>query len=64
MAPRSWRYGYDLMKGADLSSGTLVGWVSTRCVRETELSRKSYMRERGDPDSANRGNSSANVWFF
>lgn len=38
-APRSWRYGYDLMKVADLSSGTLYpllarltdeGWLESR----------------------------------
>lgn len=38
-APRSWRYGYDLMKVADLSSGTLYpllarlaedGWLQSR----------------------------------
>jgi DNA-binding PadR family transcriptional regulator len=37
--PRSWRYGYDLMKVADLSSGTLYpllarlsddGWLESR----------------------------------
>jgi DNA-binding PadR family transcriptional regulator len=39
--PRSWRYGYDLMKVADLSSGTLYpllarlsddGWLESRWV--------------------------------
>jgi PadR family transcriptional regulator len=38
-APRSWRYGYDLMKVTDLSSGTLYpllarltedGWLESR----------------------------------
>src|SRR5262245_51393889 len=38
-APRSWRYGYDLMKIADVSSGTLYpllarltedGWLESR----------------------------------
>jgi DNA-binding PadR family transcriptional regulator len=38
-APRSWRYGYDLMKAADLASGTLYpllarltedGWLESR----------------------------------
>lgn len=38
-SPRSWRYGYDLMKVADLSSGTLYpllarlsddGWLESR----------------------------------
>jgi DNA-binding PadR family transcriptional regulator len=38
-APRSWRYGYDLMKATDLSSGTLYpllarlsedGWLESR----------------------------------
>ena len=38
-SPGSWRYGYDLMKGADLSSGTLypilarlteAGWLESR----------------------------------
>lgn len=38
-APRSWRYGYDLMKAAELSSGTLYpllarlaedGWLESR----------------------------------
>jgi DNA-binding PadR family transcriptional regulator len=38
-APRTWRYGYDLMKVADLSSGTLYpllarlteeGWLESR----------------------------------
>ncbi|MBC7896935.1 MAG: helix-turn-helix transcriptional regulator [Cytophagaceae bacterium] len=38
-APRSWRYGYDLMKVAELSSGTLYpllarltddGWLESR----------------------------------
>ncbi|MCC6317596.1 MAG: helix-turn-helix transcriptional regulator [Gemmatimonadaceae bacterium] len=38
-APRGWRYGYDLMKVADLSSGTLYpllarltedGWLESR----------------------------------
>jgi DNA-binding PadR family transcriptional regulator len=38
-APRSWRHGYDLMKDADLSSGTLYpllarlaqnGWLESR----------------------------------
>ena len=38
-APKSWRYGYDLMKVADLSSGTLYpllarlteeGWLESR----------------------------------
>jgi DNA-binding PadR family transcriptional regulator len=38
-SPRSWRYGYDLMKDADLSSGTLYpllarltedGWLESR----------------------------------
>jgi PadR family transcriptional regulator PadR len=38
-APRSWRYGYELMKVADLSSGTLYpllarlaedGWLESR----------------------------------
>ena len=38
-APRSWRYGYDLMRVADLSSGTLYpllarltedGWLESR----------------------------------
>ena len=38
-APQSWRYGYDLMKVADLSSGTLYpllarltddGWLESR----------------------------------
>jgi DNA-binding PadR family transcriptional regulator len=38
-APRSWRYGYDLMKVADLSSGTLYpllarltedGWLESQ----------------------------------
>jgi PadR family transcriptional regulator PadR len=38
-APRSWRYGYDLMKAAGLSSGTLYpllarltedGWLESR----------------------------------
>ncbi len=38
-APRSWRYGYDLMKVADISSGTLYpllarltedGWLESR----------------------------------
>lgn len=38
-APRNWRYGYDLMKVADLSSGTLYpllarltedGWLESR----------------------------------
>ena len=38
-APRSWRYGYDLMKAANLSSGTLYpllarladdGWLESR----------------------------------
>lgn len=37
--PRSWRYGYDLMKAADISSGTLYpllgrltedGWLESR----------------------------------
>ena len=37
--PRSWRYGYDLMKAADVSSGTLYpllarlaedGWLESR----------------------------------
>lgn len=44
-APRSWRYGYDLMKAADLSSGTLYpllarltedGWLESRW-QEPEL---------------------------
>lgn len=44
-APRSWRYGYDLMKVADLSSGTLYpllarltesGWLESRW-EDTEL---------------------------
>ena len=44
-APRSWRYGYDLMKDADLSSGTLYpllarladdGWLESRW-EEAEL---------------------------
>ena len=44
-APRSWRYGYDLMKVADLSSGTLYpllarltddGWLESRW-EESEL---------------------------
>ena len=43
--PRSWRYGYDLMKVADLSSGTLYpllarladdGWLESRW-EESEL---------------------------
>jgi DNA-binding PadR family transcriptional regulator len=45
-APRSWRYGYDLMKVADISSGTLYpllarltedGWLESRW-EESELS--------------------------
>lgn len=44
-SPRSWRYGYDLMKVADLSSGTLYpilarltedGWLESRW-QESEL---------------------------
>ena len=44
-APKSWRYGYDLMKVADLSSGTLYpllarltedGWLEARW-EESEL---------------------------
>lgn len=44
-SPRSWRYGYDLMKVADLSSGTLYpllarltedGWLEARW-QEAEL---------------------------
>jgi len=44
-APRTWRYGYDLMKVADLSSGTLYpllarlaedGWLESRWL-EPEL---------------------------
>ncbi len=44
-APRSWRYGYDLMKVADISSGTLYpllarltedGWLESRW-EESEL---------------------------
>ncbi len=44
-APRDWRYGYDLMKVADLSSGTLYpllarltedGWLESRW-EESEL---------------------------
>ena len=44
-APRSWRYGYDLMKAAGLSSGTLYpllarladdGWLQSRW-EESEL---------------------------
>ena len=44
-APRSWHYGYDLMKVADLSSGTLSpllarltedGWLESRW-EESEL---------------------------
>jgi DNA-binding PadR family transcriptional regulator len=44
-SPRSWRYGYDLMKVADLSSGTLYpllarltqdGWLDSRW-EESEL---------------------------
>ena len=44
-APRAWRYGYDLMKDADLSSGTLYpllarladdGWLESRW-EESEL---------------------------
>ena len=44
-APRSWRYGYDLMKVTDLSSGTLYpllarltedGWLEARW-EESEL---------------------------
>ena len=44
-APRSWRYGYDLMKVAELSSGTLYpllarltedGWLDSRW-EESEL---------------------------
>ena len=44
-APRSWRYGYDLMKVTDLSSGTLYpllarltedGWLESRW-EESEL---------------------------
>ena len=44
-APRNWRYGYDLMKVADLSSGTLYpllarltedGWLESRW-EESEL---------------------------
>jgi DNA-binding PadR family transcriptional regulator len=44
-APRSWRYGYDLMKVANLSSGTLYpllarltddGWLESRW-QESEL---------------------------
>lgn len=44
-APRSWRYGYDLMKAADISSGTLYpllarlaedGWLESRW-EESEL---------------------------
>jgi PadR family transcriptional regulator, regulatory protein PadR len=44
-APRSWRYGYDLMKAAELSSGTLYpllarltedGWLDSRW-EESEL---------------------------
>src|SRR5688500_12660542 len=47
-APRTWRYGYDLMKAAGLSSGTLYpllarlaedGWLESRWV-ESELSGK------------------------
>ena len=43
--PRSWRYGYDLMKVADISSGTLYpllarltedGWLESRW-EESEL---------------------------
>ncbi|MGH7460692.1 MAG: PadR family transcriptional regulator, partial [Longimicrobiales bacterium] len=43
--PRSWRYGYDLIKAADLSSGTLYpllarltddGWLESRW-EESEL---------------------------
>jgi DNA-binding PadR family transcriptional regulator len=46
--PRSWRYGYDLMKIADLSSGTLYpllarltedGWLESRW-QESELAGK------------------------
>lgn len=45
VAPRSWRYGYDLMKVADLSSGTMYpllarltedGWLESRW-EESEL---------------------------
>ncbi len=44
-APRSWRYGYDLMKVADITSGTLYpllarlaedGWLESRW-EESEL---------------------------
>lgn len=44
-APRAWRYGYDLMKVADISSGTLYpllarlsedGWLESRW-EESEL---------------------------
>jgi DNA-binding PadR family transcriptional regulator len=47
-APGSWRYGYDLMKVADLSSGTLYpllarltdeGWLESRW-EESEFSGK------------------------
>ena len=47
-APRSWRYGYELMKVADLSSGTLYpllarltedGWLEARW-EEPELAGK------------------------
>jgi PadR family transcriptional regulator PadR len=47
-APRSWRYGYDLMKVAGLSSGTLYpllarlaedGWLESRW-EESELQGK------------------------
>jgi DNA-binding PadR family transcriptional regulator len=47
-APRSWRYGYDLMKVTDLSSGTLYpllarltedGWLESRW-EESALSGK------------------------
>src|SRR5687768_10530015 len=46
--PRSWRYGYDLMKVADLSSGTLYpllarlaedGWLESRW-EESEVAGK------------------------
>lgn len=45
-APRSWRYGYDLMKDADLSSGTLYpllarltedGWLESRWEESEHL---------------------------
>ena len=48
-APRSWRYGYDLMKAADLSSGTLYPLLARLTEDDWLESRWEESEHHGKP---------------